>query len=218
MRLARLILAVGFILALVGCSQTQQAEKYRDLADSSLDLGETITRVLNDYPAGEYEGNALLDALTAALPEKWQTEVNRYIALAGDVRAGATAAALAAADAAENFEARAVQAEEQAAKQAGWWSDAIATATNIGQAFMGPGGVVAGIGGIIAAVQRRKRREAETAAASIVRAIDAGRKADPDLDAAFKGDGGAAVNVILEARGVKDRVQAIRNTNRPVNG
>ena len=217
MRPVRLIVAAVAMLTLAACSASQQAEKYQAIAEDSISAAEKITAILAEYPPDQYEDNALVGPLFEALPERWHDELQEAIDVAGDVRAGATASALALADLADNADTRAANLEAQAAKNEGKWLDALAGLVEAGVFIAGPGGASAGLAGVVAAFRSgRKRREAESATESVVRAIDAGRKADPDLDAAFKGDGGAAVNVILEARGVKDRVNAIRQNTRPV--
>jgi hypothetical protein len=204
MRATSLIAAVFTLLALAACSAQRQADKYRDLAETSVSAAEQITQVLEQYPAGQYEGNALLEPLLDALPEKWHTNITKAVDIAGDVRAGATAAALELANLAENLDERAANMQLQADKQAGFWSDLVAGAVNLGQAVAGPGGIAAGIMGIIAAI--RARRDTE----NVVRAVDTARRADENFDAAIKSNAGAAMNMVLTARGTQDRVNKIR--------
>jgi hypothetical protein len=203
-RLLALAATAILVIGLVSCGPERQAQKYRELAETSISMSETISGVLERYPAGQYEGNALLEPLLAALPEKWHDDLDGYIGIAGDVRAGATAAALGLADLAENLEERAVEMDAQAEKDAGFWGDLVATGSQLVQAFSGPGGIAGLIGGVIVAVRERRKT------AAVVESIEAGRKFDPALNAAFSGQGGAAVNVGLTARGVKARVSKIR--------
>ncbi len=204
MRVTSLIAAVLVLLTLPACSAQRQADKYRDLAETSVTAAEQITEILEQYPAGQYEGNALLTPILEALPEKWHANVTKAVNVAGDVRAGATAAALELANLAENLDERAANMQAQADKQAGFWSDLIAGAVNLGQAVAGPGGIAAGIMGIIAAI--RARRDTE----NVVRAVDVARRADENFDAAVKSNAGAAMNMILTARGTQARVDKIR--------
>lgn len=183
---SRLLVGVALISimgALAGCSTTN----LRDKADQAQRASDKITTVLTDYDAGRIEDSDLARAIVASLPPDWQARAQTVLEGIGDVRAGGG-------ELAARLDELAASLSAQADKDESDTKNAVFGVISVADALIGTNGLLA----IIAGIFWKRKRDAESTTEDIVTSFQAGKGADPAMQAAFDGHGGSVVQTSMK--------------------
>lgn len=194
----------------VGCSPSQtlqRADDFRKVAEATQTASEKVRSILERWPAGTIEDNALATMIVDALPEDWQAKYRQAVAIAGDARTAAWDIVAALDSTSSDSLTEADKLTAQAAEEADKWSNFRAIAESAISVALAPEGIVMVGLGLLAGFFRKRQVTAEGHTADVVSSI----QASPAMRAALDADGGAQVRAAMPT-GTQKVVRKIKDS------
>ena len=172
------VVSLMILSSMTACSVSpetlrNQATDAREIADKAGTLAEQITQILEDYNAGKIEEGAVAGMIRAAIlgvNADWVVNFDNAVAIAGDIRTGATAFVMQIPDLQANLHERADNLDQLADENQSGWVNLVGLVVEWGAVIFGAGGIAAGIRQTIKAVQAGKDAE------SLARGVSTGAR------------------------------------------